>query len=259
MRPGCQLDHHGHDIHVVFFKRILNFNPQSADQREKRHHNRYDLPSGSPIQCSITHGTQNLSCSINNLSSNGASLVVKPDVSLRKGDTIKVTLKLESQSLTTAANIVHTRTTNSDLTVGLVFEFADFEARKAYLQLLEPVSIGVSLSNRPVPSRDTEPGYDTICFHGINKTLLTVWRDQEHMAITGFEFRMNDYYVRNGKEPHKLAIYVSAPESSSLYDGVELKRTDLETAEVRQLYRWTVAHLNPALPTEVRELMQHYT
>ena len=79
------------------------------------------------------------------------------------------------------------------------------------------------------------------------------------MAITGFEFRMNDYYVRNGKEPHKLAIYVSAPESSLLYDGVELKRTDLETAEVRQLYRWTFAHLNPALPTEVRELMQHYT
>ena len=41
--------------------------------------------------------------------------------------------------------------------------------------------------------------------------------------------------------------------------AIPLHNTDFETAEVRQLYRWTVAHLNPALPTEVRELMQHYT
>ena len=241
---------------MAFFRRILDFTPQSAAQTEKRHTSRYDLPLGSPIQCTLTQGEAAWSCQINNLSCTGANLLVKGKANLQPGDHVQVRFDWDEHYFSTPAKIVHTQTDRDIPAVGLAFTFSDFEARKTYLQLLEPISIGVGLSSQAQRVQATEPGFETIRYHGIGQTLLTVWRHTEDGMLTGFEFRMNDYYVRNDLDRHILKIYVSARDHSALDEGIELQRTDQASEEIKLLYRWVLAYLNPELPADVRAMLQ---
>ncbi|MEZ5414574.1 MAG: PilZ domain-containing protein [Opitutaceae bacterium] len=241
---------------MALFRRILDFTPQSAAQTEKRHSSRYELPTPSPINCTLTQGEDAWPCQIKNLSCTGANLLIKSKSHWHPGDQVQVRFDWEKHHFATPAKIVHLQTDSDSSAIGLAFAFTDFEARKTYLQLLEPISIGVGMSSQGQRVQATEPGFETIRYHGIGQTLLTVWRGTEDGMLTGFEFRMNDYYVRNDQDRHLLKIYVSARDHSSLDEGIELQRTDQASDEIKLLYRWVLAYLNPELPEDVRTMLQ---
>lgn len=240
---------------MALFRRILNFTPEVAQRREKRHASRYPVPADTPIRTTLVANGAAGIARLLNLSSGGCNLATTTKPSLEIGATVRVDLALADETLAIPARVAHVKATAEEQTYGLVFSFPDFAAKKAYLQLLEPVAIGMGLNPTATPARESEPGFNTNRYLGTEETLLTVWRENSNDHVTGFELRMNDYYVRNGPD-HSLLVYVSRDDDAASYGGAELTRAGEEATEVRQLFRWATAHLNPDLPTDVRASLQ---
>lgn len=250
---------------MSFFKRILQFKketPAQREQREQRHAQRYVLPPETPLQCVVQLGSRFRSGELVNLSGTGLSLRLPKDVEITRGQTCRVTLSVEKHQLPLQATVIHLRRDDRNVTLGLSLQFADFENQQSYLQLLDPIAIGTTLT--PIKSdglRFAEPGIITDRYDSPADAQLTVWRSFAGQALIGFELRLHEFYVRCRSTPPQLEIYTSAGTAPPLPGFITptLKKAGDKTADIRRLFRWVVPHLNKSIPEDIRIFLGQFT
>ena len=244
---------------MLFFKRILNFNPESAAKSEQRHAQRYPVAADSPLRAHLLIAGRRLPAKFANLSGTGVSIEVAGVENTDRGTLAQLEIALEAHSLVIDVQVAHAQPGANRVVLGLQLKFADFDTKKSYLQVLEPVAIGASLTaGDPKLVREKERGLITTPYHGTGDTQLTVWRTFAGQAIEGFEFRMHDFFVRSGATPPALDIFTCEEQTAEHKLGYRvpaLKRSGEENAEIRQLFHWVLPHLSKNVPADVREFL----
>jgi len=257
---------------VLLFKRILNFSKEAAAPGDKRVIQRYPVGHPFPFKAVITlighdgEGRpilddakgQDWAGRLTNLSSSGASIQIHQAAIGSRGEPCRFKLSIDSYVLEIPATIAHFRAYSQYALCGFSYHFPDTETQAAYLQVLEPVSIGASLV--PVDSKKVKQdtaGLHKEQFRGSETSLLTVWRQPAGNSIYSFDFRMNDYGVRWSEgmtevEPYGLAK-AGTPGKKTASPFVHLTEAQLE--EVRWLFCLAVPNLAKAVPQDVRKFM----
>lgn len=257
---------------MLLFKRILNFSKAAVASDDKRLLQRYAVGQHFPFKSVITlighdgegkpmlndDKGQDWAGRLANLSASGASIQIHSAAIGIRGEPCRFKLSLDNYRLEIPGTIAHFRAYPQYTLCGFSFNFPDFESQKAYLQLLEPVSIGASLA--PVEAKkvkqDTEGLYKEQ-FRGTAAALLNVWRQAPAGRITSFDFRMNDYGVRWSEGMTEVEAYgmfkitPSGKKASSPF--VQLTETQHE--EVRWLFCLAVPNLAKAVPADIRKFL----
>ncbi len=247
---------------MLIFERIFNFEKAKVEQLEKRLNLRYTPGPGFPLCGTVHHGGRDYSAKILDVSSNGVGVLVALDTGITAGYHLRVDLGLGQHRLEIEARIAHLEPREEGLYLGLGLVFPKFELQKTYLQLLQPVVIGQTLqlmaADRVIQN---EPRFSKQVFTGDPDVLLTMRREQ--MAGTplhSFEFQLPDSFCRGILRQGTVAPY--ALESLEA-NTAEQSQAVFETSgglhdEIRQLYRWILPNLSPAVPDDIRVFLQRF-
>jgi hypothetical protein len=256
---------------MLLFKRILNFTRSKVDASDQRGAERHLVGAGVQFKASMRlpkhdeHGRPDprgregpeLPAKVVNLSTLGASVQLPASAVAHHGETCVFKLSLDDYRLEIPGKVAYFRGFPDHATCGVAFNFDFFEVRKAYLQLLEPVAIGASLS----PAKASEikadtSGFDREVYRGKDRAELSVWRAEADGDIHRFDFRMNDYGVRWSLGQSELETYATGAEpgqkSAPKSDGT---LTRAEHEEVSWLFCLAVPNLAKAVQADVRKFL----
>jgi hypothetical protein len=246
----------------VLFKRIFNFEKAKVDKMEQRLNNRYTPGAAFPLQAVLTVDGRDWPARVVNLSGNGVGLLVDAAAKPAIGQDVRVKLSLGSYVQTLDARLAHVRPEAKGVYCGAGLKFDDFLAQKAYLQLLQPITIGQTL--QPVPEDrvpQDEPTLMKRVFRGEDGAVLTVWLEKSlGTPLHSFEFEMQDYFCRADAAVGMLEAYLledagshKGKASNPVFDS----SGDLK-AEIRQLFRFILPNLSRAVPDDVRAFLQRF-
>jgi hypothetical protein len=248
---------------MPFFKRILKFDQHTISIQEKRYASRFSINPESSLKASLSFDLLKVEGNVLNFSSQGLAIILPKEFACPKDTPCVITLTHEGRKLTLNASISHQRTTPTGKKIGLKLVLDDFDTRLNFLQFIEPIAIGAALTPaRTQSARFNEPELITRKYHASNNTILTLWMDSAGIAITGFELQMHEYYVRNGRTPPELLIFIhddQAKPNKLGYNDPTLKRTSEEHSEIRQLFESIIPHLSDKIPSEMRVFLEQYT
>jgi hypothetical protein len=224
---------------------------------------RFNLGDASPLRLSNATPSGQVAARIKDLSSTGVGFGLPTSThSLAAGQTCVVRLGIEDLMLELNAKLSRVRDTNTGSTIGADLTNNDHPTRRNLVQLLEPIEIGASLQPIDSTSRpQTEPDLVAPRCCSSASTALTVWRQLIDQKITGFEWRLHDFYVRSGAIAPELTIYVSGPAGVSSGANVglpPLRSSSEDSTEVRRLFDWILPNLNSELPIDIREFLSNY-
>jgi hypothetical protein len=250
---------------VLFFKRIFNFEKAQVTQMaEKRLNTRYTPGAAFPL-----HSYLHLSrydwkpAKVLNLSGNGIGLLGAREFRAPIGQDVKVKLVLGADELVLDGRLAHFEARPKDVYCGIGFKFGDFQAQKAYLQLLQPVAIGQSLQPVTVDRVvQNEPQFIKQVFRGEGDSGLTVWLTKAPgTPLHSFEFQMHDYFCRADAAGGVLEAY--ARESGDSHKG-KLSHPVFDTTgglrdEIRKLFHWILPNLSSKVPDDVRAFLHRFT
>lgn len=246
---------------MLLFKRILNFTRSKVDNSEQRGAARYLVGAAVQFKVSVrllrhddqgqadARGRQgpDLPGKALNLSTLGASVQLPATAFANHGEDCLFKLSLDDYHLEIPGKVAYFRAYPSHATCGVAFAFDFFEVRKAYLQLLEAVAIGASLT--PVNASEIKPdatGLDREVYRGKDGVQLSVWRTEADGDIQRFDFRMNDYGVRWSLGQSELETYAKK-------NTTALSKTEHE--EVSWLFCLAVPNLAKAVQADVRKFL----
>jgi hypothetical protein len=247
---------------VPVFDRIFNFDQAEVARMEQRLNSRYSPGAAFPLQAWLLTEGNETPARILNISGNGIGLLLEPDTLPAEDDAVRVRLRFGAHQQLVDGRVVHLRPEGAKAYCGIGFKFADFAARKTYLQLLQPITIGQSL--RPVPPEQVvqdNPEFLKRFFRGDDNSQLTVWFDQapDH-AIRRFEFQMKDYFCQLDRSSGVLEVQVlsGANTRAGRSSNPVFDISGSLQAEIRQLFRWTLPNLSDAVPDDIRAFLQRY-
>ncbi len=258
---------------VLFFKRILNFTQETAPLPDLRQAARHAVGLTFPFKAVLSlspHDAdgkliagqingQDWAGRLTNLSATGGSIQLGAASAATRGEPCYLKLSLHRYSLELPGTVAYFRGYPQQAHCGFSFNFPDFEAQKAYLQLLEPVAIGASLSAVPtklIKHEATE--LRSTIFHGHAATILTIWRQPSSDQIHGFDLRMNTCGVRWNEGMPSFDIYgVTQPPTPPGKKSVPpppifSKLSDAQEEEVRWLFYLAIPNMGKGVPADVR-------
>jgi hypothetical protein len=257
---------------VLLFKRILNFSKAVVYRREKRKDQRSAAGHPFPFKTVLTvlgHDSEGRTVQqdsqgvdwagrLANLSASGASIHLHSAATGARGDRCRFSFSRDDYLLSIPGTIAYFRAYPQYMLCGLKFNFNNFDTRKAYLQLLEPVIVGASLA--PVDAKKVNQdsaGLHKLQFKGSTPALLTVWRQAPGGKLHSFDFRMNDYGVRWSEGMPEVEAYGMETLNSSGRKTAPpyLPLTTAQLKEVRWLFRLAVPNLSEAVPRDIRKFM----
>ena len=257
---------------MLLFKRILSSAKPENKSADKRKAPRYAVGAAFPFKAVLVllvhdedgnptgdkDNTQAWGGRLVDLSESGANIQINPAAIARRGEPCSFKIGAADYQLEFTGTIAHFRTYPQHATCGFFFDFPDREIQKAYLQLLEPVSIGASLSVvEPKKVTQDNPGLLKEQYSGRANALLTVWRRSEAKGVYSFDFRMNAYGVRWSEgmtevEPYGLSkLNLDGEKTNSPF--VHLTASELD--DVRWLFCLAVPNLSKAVPLDVRKFL----
>jgi hypothetical protein len=207
------------------------------------------------------------------LSTTGANIHVNLAAVAFAEDPCRMKFSLGSYRLEIPGTVAHFVCYAHYAVCGVQFNFPSAVSEKAYLQVLEPVIIGTSLT--PVPVEPDSSGHPMEQYLGKYSSLLTIWRVQPGGDIFSFDFRLNRYGVRWGAGMTELSTYQIEPEGAQAAKAaakptlkLKLKTTDQPDAgrhppglteaqdeEVRWLFCLAVYNLSPSVAEDVRKFL----
>ena len=263
---------------VPLFKYLFNFKGGSFLKRDKRRAPRYPVgdnfpvkgivslcsrdPKGNPAQ-KETETWQNWSGRLINLSNGGASIQLAAAALASRGQLCRFKLTLDGKQIEMEGQIAYFRTFTQYSLCGLSFTFPNEATQQTYSQLLEMVMIGTSVepAAKGLFSKDAQ-GMAKEIYQGKNKTRLSVWRNPTSGAVSHFEFRIHEYYIRGNAQTFKLEIDqtegVNGRAQTNPATSVQ-KIPAGQEAEVRQMFRWVVTNLPKSVPNTVKKFLEMFT
>jgi len=247
----------------MLFRKLFNFRSDEMQQAERRLASRYTVLPTFPLTVSVASDLGDSAASIVDLSGGGAGLMLKKPLALETGAGVRLKFMLENEPFVARAAVRHIRQAEGGLLCGFSISMEDLEGRKAFLQLLVPVSIGsslkrVTLSHAPI----AEPGLERVLFEGDSNSRLIVWnRTEDGGGPDSFEFQVGDYFVRGRAADRKVRAYslVDDERPHRAKDTAPLFSTDnvLEN-EIGRLFRWSVLNLQDGVPEETRGFLRSF-
>ncbi len=189
-----------------------------------------------------------------NLSATGASLQLSLAVVAYQREACRMKFSLGTFLLEIPATIAHFRCGSQFSLCGIVFNFTNAETQRSYLQLLESVSLGSSLT--PVDAVQDTPDRHKEQFGDNPTAALSIWRDAPTGSITSFDLRMHNYVVRWIEGSPELDVsglgeISPAEQRHSFPDLVSL--SEAQHDEVRRLFSLTVLNMPKSMPEDVRK------
>ncbi len=254
---------------MLFFKRILNFRRDAlAKLRDKRKSKRYPVGPAFPLKATVnlvgrdtlgrtggaTRGTGcDWSGRLANVSSNGVLVQLPPAATTVREEQSELKLSLETHLLLIPCTVAHFRSNNSHSLCGLALQFGDFTVQKAFLQLVEAVSMGASFTSvEPTGLMRNPSGLAGEQYCADNKAMLTAWRRSKTGELDSFELVVGEHCVRGEAAAATLEVY--ARQKGNSQDKVLLSA--VVDDEVRRLFRWVLPNLSKAVPADLRKLME---
>ena len=245
---------------MLLFKKILNFSKEAVSS-DKRGSTRFTVGYPFPFKSIVTlighdglghpipgdDSGQDWSGRLCNLSATGASMQMHSAAIAVRGEPCKFRFSLDTYQLEIPGTVAHFRCYPQYVLCGVGFKFPDFDTQKAFLQVLEPVSIGATMvaADAKKTKQDT-PGLVKEQYQNESNSLLSVWRASAGGAIQSFDFCMNKYGVRWGAGMSELETYgVNDPKA----EGKKATRspfsrlTETQQEEVRWLFCLAVPNL----------------
>jgi len=145
---------------VLLFKKILNFSKETVAAGDKRQAERYAVGPTFPFKSVLTllghdgEGNpiagsdrgQDWAGRLTNISATGASMQMHSAAVAIRGEPCHFKLSLDHYLIEIPSTIAFFRFYPQYALCGFKFNFPEFETQKAYLQILEPVSLGASLA-----------------------------------------------------------------------------------------------------------------
>lgn len=256
---------------VLLFKKILNFDKATVNASDKRGAVRYTVGQPFPFKSIVTlighdgEGKpivgdtrgQDWSGRLVNLSATGASMQMHSAAIAIRGEPCVFKLSLDTYLLEIPGTVAHFRCYPQYVLCGVAFNFADLEVKKAYLQVLEPVSIGATMSPTTAKVKQDVEGLLRETFQNDENCVLNVWREaRPGGTIQSFDFRMNQYGVRWGTGMTELETY-AANEAKRKGTAPPFARrlTEAQQEEVRWLFCLAVPNLPKSIPADVRKFL----
>ena len=245
---------------MPLFHRIFDFDPATVSPGDQRHSVRYRPGAAFPLTAVFSQGGQDWPAQVQNISGVGLGLTLADrhaDVTAYQLGRVRLTLGTHVQEF--RARVIHLLPRDQGLYCGLELEFDDFPAQKNYLQLVLPVAIGGSLEL--VADADVEqdtPGFVKQVFRGVADAALTVWRKGAVTApVERFEFQADDYLCRGDAGTGRLETSRTevSGDPSAKPQRSSVSASGLQD-EIAQLFRWIVPNLSPAVPGDVRAVLQ---
>ncbi len=254
---------------VLLFKKILSFTGFGGRANDKRKARRYVVGHPFPFKTVLTiigHDSEGRSVQndqegvdwagrLVNLSASGASIQLHSAVPGARGGRCRLSFSRKDYLLIIPGTLAYCRAYPQYRLCGLSFNFPDFETRKAYLQLLEPVSIASSLA--PVDAskvKQDTAGLHKEQYQSPTAASLTVWRRARGGPVHKFDFGMNDYGVRWREGMAAVEGFGAPPDKRSAPTSF-VKLTDAQETEVRWLFCLAVPNLTKAVPLDVRKVL----
>ncbi len=244
---------------MLIFRRIFNFEKEKVAQIEQRLNHRYLPGADFPLQAVLRLDRHDHRGVVQNISGGGVGLLVARETAVNAEQSIRVHFQLDRRQLDLPARLIRAEPAAEGIYCGLGLDLADFMRHKAFLQLLQPIVIGQTLQ-RVAPERviQNEPQFIKQIYRGEFNSVLTVWRAMTPGSpIHSFEFRMHDYFCRARTEARVLEAYTleSAESHKGKLTNPVFDATGGLQDEIRQLFRWIVPNLSPAVPDDVRALL----
>ena len=230
---------------------------------EHRLNQRYTPGAAFPLQAYLSLAKYDWRpAKVENLSGNGAGLLIAPGPNPVADQPARVQLVLGALKLEIDARLVHHQGRIKGIYCGVAYNFSDFPVQKAYLQLLQPIALGQSLKAVPTERiTQNEPHLIKQVFRGESDSVLTVWLEKTMgTPLHRFEFQMQDYFCRAEAKTGVLEAYTR--EAADSFKG-KLSNPVFDTSgglqdEIRQLFRWIVPNLSPAVPDDLRAVLQGF-
>lgn len=247
---------------VLVFNRIFNFDQAAVARMEQRLNTRYVPGAAFPLQAWLIVAGTEIPAKVKDISGNGISLLLEPGAELAKDAVGQVRLRFGAHQQLVGGRVVHLHAEGDRTQCGLGLTFADFAARKTYLQLLQPIAIGQSLQAVPADQvAQDEPQFTKQVYRGDENSTLTVWLERTaDTPLQGFEFQMRDYCCHADGPAGVLETYkreaADAAKNKLTHPVFDMSGT--LQAEIRQLFRWTLPNLSPAVPDDVRAFLQRF-
>ncbi|MDQ5978133.1 MAG: PilZ protein [Verrucomicrobiota bacterium] len=247
---------------MLLFKKILDFKKSEGGVSDKRGAKRYAVGVKFAIKAKLSlpardseggllTGSRASSTDwggqLVDLSYHGASMRLHPAASAAAGDTCQLKLELDHKLFEIDARIAHFRVGAQHVTCGLTLQFADGYARKAFLQLMEPVVIGGTLEPVSRVKQDI-PGLLKEQYRGESESELNVWRDSGGRNPKLFELLVHGYAVRGNTEMPGLKV--------SYRDGTTTAMGAGHKDEIRRLFLFITQNLNKSVPAEIRKFLE---
>ena len=274
----CWLDPHRQSLSprpVLLFKRILDFQKSDGGLLDKRGAKRYPVGAKFPLKAKITLSARDgeghllpadksspmdWGGQLLNLSSSGVSIRMHPSAVAAKGENCTMKLELDHKLFELSTTIAYYRVGQQFVSCGVVLNFPDSYARKAYLQLMEPVAIGSSLEVvAPAKVKQDLPGLLKEQYLGESETVLSVWRDSGGKNPKLFEFIVHDFCIRGNTEMPGLKITYrdgAAVGKRVSRPAVPLPLSADHQAEVRQLFQFIIQNLGKGVPSELKKFLE---
>ena len=237
---------------MLLFQRILDFKQAAlARLRDKRKSVRYPVGPGFALKGTVSlrgqaSASSDWSGQLANLSPCGASLLLPPAAITDRGEATTLTLTIEQHTLKLPCKVAHFRVLATHATCGLTLEFPDYQVQKGFAQLLEAVRIGATLA--PVKPAGRRPAAASVeQYRAGTATRLSVWRGAGDAAIERFEFVLGDHVVRGGTTS---PLVITSKDERGDAPGAEV------VAEVKRLFRWSLANFGKTVPTDVRDFLR---
>jgi hypothetical protein len=247
---------------MLLFKKILDFKKTEGGFSDKRGAKRYPVGVKFAIKAKLSlpsrdgdgglltgnrAGSTDWGGQLVDLSYHGASMRLHPAASASPGDTCQLKLELDNMLFEIEARIVYFRAGAQYVTCGLTLAFPDAYARKAFLQLMEPVVIGATLE--PVSRvRQDIPGLLKEQYRGESESELNVWRDSSGRNAKLFELLVHGYVVRGNTEMPGLKVGHRDGNTTAMGAG--------HKDEIRRLFQFITQNLNKSVPAEIRKFLE---
>ncbi|HWA28965.1 MAG TPA: PilZ domain-containing protein [Lacunisphaera sp.] len=247
---------------MQLFSHILDLEEGQFQEVERRRAQRYVPGRPFPLQATIEVGGEPRIAKIIDLSPGGAGLKV-PGPAYLRGMTAKLHLMIADVWIEFPCRVAHVKAMAGGARVGLTALFDDPAAKKAFLQLLQPVAIGSVF--RPVPTEDVrqaEPGLHKLVYYGRPGAELNVWcQDDSSGPPQSFLWQLDDYLVRGAVGVEELQVfsrkYMVVP--SRKKPGPTFRKLPPKIrAEVRRLFHWTMLNLSKEVPADIRVFLQGF-